>query len=167
MERVLGGRGHYNMQALLGISEQILRPVDVSTFFKFGFVRNPYSRLVSLYLWRGGPDDGFKPWLFDTSPQGCKEPTQAWFLCHAADNRLLCDFVGRFERIIPDWDYVCRQLGISTPLPWVKTGTRHLGRDYTSYYDDESAAEVQRRYAVDFELFGYRTELVPGQLTLC
>ena len=67
-------------------------------------------------------------------------------------DRLLVDFVGRFESVASDFAYVCRVLGLEATLPRENT-TRHS--DYRSYYDDRLAEEVGRFFAADVERFGY------------
>jgi hypothetical protein len=69
------------------------------------------------------------------------------------DGRLAVDFVGRFERLEPDFDAVARRLGVSRTLP-VRNQSPH--RDYRTYYDTESQAIVADFYRKDVDLFAYR-----------
>lgn len=161
-------------------------------YFKFAFVRNPWSRLVSLYKYRA------YNWRcdFKTFVKGPLQSRlwheQDWFVCpqseflYSADNRLLVDFVGRYETLQRDFDAVCGHLGLAaTPLSHFNTSRgntqvalpgsglkRTLGNlkrawrtrnipsytTYQEYYDSETIAEVARLYQRDIELLGYSFE---------
>jgi len=63
------------------------------------------------------------------------------------------DFVGRFERLQEDYDYVCDQIGKErTPLPHIHQSDR---RHYSYYYDDYLRDQVAEKYAVDIKDYGY------------
>ena len=52
------------------------------------------------------------------------------------------DFVGRFENLVDDFDYVCSKLGLGKiSLPQKKTGMRDK-RDFKEMYTDESIKKV-------------------------
>ncbi len=90
--------------------------------------------------------------------------------------RLLVDFVGRFENLQADFDLICERLGIQeSKLPHVNTSTRKGGnlwgiiikylskttfrqekhKHYADYYDDETREFVSIMYKKDIETFGY------------
>ncbi len=102
-------------------------PVEqFDSYFKFGFVRNPWDRIVSEYKYRGHPVKiDFKTYLFKHLPAPgwtdsyCHIIPQHDFLCDEA-GKLLVDFVGRYENLQSDFDKVCARVGIPpTPLPRV------------------------------------------------
>lgn len=107
-----------------------IRTVEFDAYFKFGFVRNPWDRLVSFYKYRGHAHRyDFKTFVFKHMPR----PGWSNDYCHVmsqyeylyADGRRLVDFVGRFERLQPDFDTVCTQLGLPIlPLPHLNRGLR-------------------------------------------
>ena len=66
------------------------------------------------------------------------------------------DFIGRFETLEKDFELLTARLGVLASLP--KTNTSPRGRDYRSYYDDESIEIVAKLYSRDIELFGYSFE---------
>lgn len=135
--------------------------------FSFGFVRNPWDRAVSLYVFLCQkplrPSDrydqaevralGFKKWLLEWDyGEECQGPQyqwrnpQVWWL----DG---CDYVGRFERIQADFDEVCGLVGLSPrKLPHRnKMGRRH----YREFYDCETAAAVTKWFLPDIEVWNY------------
>lgn len=135
-------------------------------YFKFGFVRNPWDRTVSLYERKEGIQfsgkktfEEFVDWI-NYSSDTCLHPTQHknqldWFC--AGNGKLLVDFIGRFERLDDDWKIVCEQLGIDVNLPHINknpTRTRH----YTEYYTKKTRQIIAEKFSVDIEYFGYEFE---------
>lgn len=162
--------------------------LDASAFdnsFKFAFVRNPWSRLVSEYRYRSyGSHYSFSEFV----REGLPEPDdytdahrhivpQSDYLVNQA-GELLVDFVGRFEALQRDFDVVCERLGIEeSKLPRrnvsnsggsslrklrsnlqrvVKgAGSPSDKKPYTEYYDAYTKAYVADMYQTDIERFGY------------
>ena len=118
-------------------------------YFSFTFVRNPWDRIMSSYLYskRLGYEFTFKS--FFNSPvfeSHCKP--QSYFI-----NKNI-DFIGKFEDLQGDFDLVCENLGIeSKQLPHEnKTVHKH----YTEWYTDENKKLVQDKYSEDIEAFNYK-----------
>jgi chondroitin 4-sulfotransferase 11 len=150
---------------------------DFWRYFKFTFVRNPYTRLVSAYEFlRGG---GHPAWAtnqrfrdqvlseyvdFADFVLGWLKPRTRWPEPHfrpqceflELGGRLVMDFVGRVERIEEDFATVYDRLGFQTrKLP--RLNETHYGHAALGEYYTSDAVErcVQDFYARDFELFGY------------
>lgn len=95
------------------------------TYFKFGFVRNPWDRVVSLYERAEGLQfrntmsfDEFVDWI-QYSSSTCLYPTPHrhqldWFVDPSGN--VLADFIGKFERLDEDWAFVAQKLGIAERL---------------------------------------------------
>jgi hypothetical protein len=154
---------------------QHVSPAKFRRFFKFAFVRNPWDRIVSTYLFlqRGGMNDQDRVWGdanlrfyadFASFVRGWvnEDNVRSWvhfvpqadFILDDAD-RLMVDFLGRFERLGDDFRQVADRLGCDAQLPKINaTGREH----FTSYYDEESYAIVRRVYARDIAAFGYEFE---------
>ncbi len=140
--------------------------------FKFGFVRNPYDRAVSLYFFLHKksympPDQGFLDFwrlIADSrlEPVGAHKllgpglcnPQVRWL------ERCDVDVVGRFETLAADFRGITDKLGLGqVELPWVNaTGHRH----FASYFCDESRQIVEALYDEDFRSFGYEKKLPAG-----
>jgi hypothetical protein len=101
-------------------------------YFKFAFVRNPWSRMVSVYKYlRFDIEYDFKTFVMEAfrNPDVTKDTVlseREWFLATQADflcdesGRLMVDFVGKVENIQTDFEYVCEKLGIPfTVVPHV------------------------------------------------
>ena len=149
-----------------------LLPAEIwESYFKFGFVRNPFDRFVSAYVF-----------LFRKSLQGQDQTPQDLTgdmksalgrhrfrrrvliqpqsdLLEDRDGALALDFIGRYERLETDFQEVCVRLGISTGLPLANPSDH---AHYCQYYDAELRSEVADFYARDLEHFEYSFEMPEG-----
>ena len=135
--------------------------------FSFGFVRNPWDRVVSHYHYRVKTNQTglatnpipFDEWVVraygERDPVYYDQPRmfqpQYRWLCDD-DGVELVDFVGRFERLADDFDEVCRRLGVDAALPHLKK-SKHT--DYRELYSDETRDIVGRIFAEDLARYGY------------
>jgi Sulfotransferase family len=133
------------------------------SYFKFGFVRNPWDRTVSLYERRESAQL-HKEITFDEfvdrirySTFTCMYPSpkvnQLDWMVDPSGN-VIVDFIGRFERLEEDWRLVADKLDIDRPLPHGNRNPQRI-RHYTDYYTPRTRDIVARRFAVDIETFGY------------
>jgi hypothetical protein len=151
--------------------------VDLSEYWKFAVVRNPWDRLVSTfeYLKRGGmpkyPYDqdvgaliarrGFtferfvKDWLPGREFSYIHLFPQVHFM-GAGGKAIGVDFVGRYESLERDYSLIAERLGIESSLP--RLNPSHRSRDYRQYYTAELVDLVQEVYADDIRLLEYRFE---------
>lgn len=127
--------------------------------FKFAFVRNPYTRFLSLYANPMGPDD-FETFVNKLVPQKTVTPKerytipQASFICDDNDN-ILVDFVGRFENLEKDWRKICVIIGIDNELPHIRTSSEALDPN-KNYWTSEAKKKIEEYYKRDFKIFGYK-----------
>ena len=156
-----------------------IRP-EARDYFKFTVVRNPWSRVVSVYnqkiqsdnpliaarlmngrtgLLPNMPFDAFVEWL--CSEEGVDERADShWLAQHkilgiGGPEPVRYDFIGKLERLSHDLDTLSAEIGVSL------SGVGHLVRSgaserYRTVYTERTAALVAQRYARDIELFGYR-----------
>ena len=145
--------------------------------FKFVFVRNPYSRLLSAYL-----DKVIRRQYFSADgkyptthfSQKSTPPTFTEFCNYLADgglyqnahwapqNHLLLlpleefDFIGKFENLDADIKYLMRQLGGDQPSIQ-RAGPPSTSADQllAQYYSPDLYEFVSELYKEDFNLFGY------------
>lgn len=135
--------------------------------FRFCFVRNPWDRVLSHYLFRvktnqtglGDGHMGFTDWVLaayrDRNPAYWDQPKMfqaQWDWISDESGACMVDFIGRFERLHEDFASICEKLRSDATLPHRKS-TSH--RAYQEYYDDASRSVVADRFAVDLERFGY------------
>lgn len=154
---------------------------EFDAYFKFAFVRNPWTRLVSEYKFRGWHKVfSFRDFIFKHFPQPSWSAMynhvkpQYEFLFDEHGNQLV-DFIGKYENLQADFDRVCQLLGLEPPkLPHVGQSDRrkwwypikhplefwrmrrNTHPNYTCYYDARAIEFVSQMYHKDIETFGYR-----------
>ena len=145
------------------------------TYFRFGFVRNPWDRAVSAYEFaRAGGTEWVRPiddpvyasdtfatfdrfvrdWLV-TAPLDTVDVVfrpQWTFLCDV-DGSLLVDHVGRVERLAEDLRVVESALGRTIRPDHLNRTERSV--DYPEYYTPETRDMVAEVYHRDIDLLGY------------
>lgn len=97
-------------------------------YFKFSFVRNPWSRMVSIYKYLGYHNEQhFKMFVFGDFVNTVFRKKH-WLVgpqhefVYSRDGQLLVDKLGRFEDIQSDFGAVCREIGIpDVKLPHVNS----------------------------------------------
>jgi len=133
-------------------------------FVKFCFVRNPYERAVSDYIWRiksRERDLGFREFLEQVRDSRAQEPAESprydnWPI-YTIDNRIAVDEVGRYENLADDFARICGRIGIPDKgLPVAKKVLASY--DYRDYYGDAEKTLVEDIYGHELETFGYRFE---------
>ena len=137
-------------------------------YFKFTFVRNPFSKCLSEYFWEKtylNESLNFNDWvklklgdLINQSKNNIIMERQGHnleqykFIYDTSDNSLV-DFIGRFENLQEDFDFICDKIGIPRQQLPHKNKSKH--KHYTEYYDNETKQIVAEKYAKDIEYFGY------------
>lgn len=146
-----------------------LGELDYKNYFSFGFVRNPFDLLVSLYEYtrqtevglfetegwmlssfqRDILDNEFRSWILNCDTG---LPQSGYLLSDAG--ALLVDFVGRTESLARDLAKISPVLGLEAASIGERINTTDHA-NYRSYYDGQTRACVEARYDVDLRLFGY------------
>jgi hypothetical protein len=157
----------------IGRYQMIFRKRDFDNYFKFAFVRNPWDRLVSAFhfLKRGGFDEVDRQWAqkhlshctdFESFVRDWVDPENIWSKVHfmpqtyfiCIDDTPALDFIGRYETLELDFEYVQTRLGIKCHLTALNR-TQPVTRDYRSYYSDKTRDIVADTYSNDIATFGY------------
>lgn len=139
-----------------------------SNKFTFAVVRNPWDKVVSHYHYRvqtnqtnlGNNPINFKDWVRlaygEQNPTYYDQPKMFmpqfdWI----ADNegRILVNFVGQFENLTEDFNYVCKKLNKTVELQHYKASKRGSYRDY---YDDKTIEIIAHWFSKDLEKFEYK-----------
>ena len=135
-------------------------------FFKFSFVRNPWSKTVSQFCYARTRKDlmkfigmsrwtSFRRYLDLIQETEHVQSYEQWrFIVDSEGNRLV-DFVGRFEEIDADFAKVAGRIGMSgTALPHDRR--RKHKKDFRTYYNSTTVDKVAEIYCRDIEMFDYR-----------
>jgi hypothetical protein len=158
---------------------------SLENYYKFSFVRNPYTRALSCYLDKfreGKPwfrkmlgfgseaDVSFEDFLEKVSGQHAKEMNIHWMPVSLilSPDKISYNFIGRFERFEEDLKQAMRHIaeenGLSLPES-ILYKSRHskfqsdAGEKLGSYMTKRAQQLVQKIYAEDFERFGYDYDL--------
>lgn len=132
---------------------------DISGYFVFGFVRNPWDRFSSFYHFLKGRSEQYpeintvrdvnelaqridEPWLrnrYSIQPQ------------HQYFNKRV-NFIGRYEELSTTIPYISKKLGVP-----IKIGhaNKSANRKYVTLFTDEGREIIAGRYAKDIKLYGY------------
>ena len=134
-----------------------------NSYFKFGFVRNPWDRTVSLYIRRDRIQmskkmsfEEFVNWI-NFSSDTCIHPIQHKYqidqICDE-NGDIVVDFIGRFENLNKDWGYISNKLKINKVLPHIRYNPRN-NRHYTEYYTEKTKNIIAEKFYRDIEFFEY------------
>lgn len=135
-------------------------------YYKFSFVRNPWSLMPSWYRFRRVKENqgmdfksfllyydfssktaaGEKSWLPDTLSQ---------FELLIENGQPLVDFVGKFENLQENFNTVCDKIKVPHQKLLHVHKTNKKSKHYTEYYNEETKQIVAEKYAKDIEYFGY------------
>ena len=139
---------------------------NLTDYFTFSFVRNPWDRVVSLYhyLQRTSSTSEIQSLSSFGEFIAAVEQRQPFIeamhsfrsqqsLLTNLDGSRIVKFVGRFETLADDFQTVCRKLNVPCRLPHVNQ-TRHA--HYSDYYDEWSRQVIADRFAEDIAAFGYQ-----------
>lgn len=132
-------------------------------YFKFSFVRNPWSRAFSWYknVMRdchhrnrfNVPDKcSLKEFINNHMDQNELKPQLQWII--DKNGKIPLDFIGRFENLENDFRYVADKLGFrDKTLPKLIVGD---GQNYSSYYDNDMINRIHEIYADEIDYFRFR-----------
>jgi len=143
--------------------------------FKFAFVRNPWDRLVSLWLFhqRHGYRGDFNTFLRGSSIRLVSEYSidlifnhpfdQRSFLCGMdksgqMTNTVLVDFIGKMENFTDDFNYIREKLGLEKKETFIKINSHFkykYGGEYRGFYNKEQREFVAGLCSWAIEKFGY------------
>lgn len=149
LEIIRTGEGHVS---LAEVEDDLLRVgIDVSEYFSFAVIRNPWDRAVSIAA-KLYPD-GF-----------INDPEAAILAAMYSDDpstRPQSEFVDgvdqliRFENLIPELKALSLRFGIKLPSV-IELDESERTRDYHQYYRNESVRKaVEQRYKNDVQELGY------------
>ena len=139
---------------------------DFSKYFSFTFVRNPWDRLVSCYTFLNGQANGnntlagmpFSKFVHEA----INNPHEYYKLYEhmrpqldffAKNGNVFIEFIGRFENLQEDWNYVAQKIGMCTYLPIMNKSKNRL--KYTEYYTPETIKMTRKYYEEEIDILKY------------
>jgi hypothetical protein len=170
----------------------LIKPTQVGSFkkllassdiYKFCFVRNPFTRLLSCYLDKiarnrpqkrailrqlNRPPDLSQPVTFDefldavaTQPPALMDPHWCIQSFHTAQGRIPYDTIGRWESLEEDFRAISNRLSIDFDTYYKREARNatEAAQVLFDYFDVRTTDVVRRIYAEDFARFRYSLEL--------
>ena len=146
--------------------------ITKNQYFSFSFVRNPFYRLYSIYMFlqKGGinklDETLFQKHLAkytdfeDFVLNGLNKKTifqvthllpQSYFICNNK-GEVLVSFLGRFENLINDVNHLSKKLGKEINLEHLNKNKK---RSYKEFYSQEMIEIVNMVYEDDLRIFNY------------
>lgn len=154
--------------------------INYNEYWKFAFVRNTYEVLVSGYKY-SMQESYFKniPEENNLRYEAAKKETFRRYVidCWGHDHtqwdfltfkeKLIVDFIGRFENLQEDFDKVCKHIGLpQTQLPKLNTSDTHkyilpevtekANLHYSQWYTDEILEFVNKKAKTEIDYFGFK-----------
>jgi len=130
-----------------------------NSYYKFCFERNPWDKTVSNYFWnkKGGEFDEL---LFDDYINTRKYLNCYNYPIYTHQDRVIVDFIGKYENLKDDLLKVCNKIGIDFDgeLPKTKSKYRPKHHHYSYYYNKKNRELIQNTFKKEIELHGYTFE---------
>ncbi len=160
--------------------ESTITSKEISAFFIFTFVRDPFDRLVSFfqdkYIYKNGGYDfyqlakqeSFFPRVgsFAELAHKMSKAPDAYLNQHIEPQYLKIDrlqdlgvkvnFIGKFENLESDFEKIRTRFNLLPLEHRMKSTGEHS--DWRDYYTPRTAKIIYKRYRKDFERFGYQDE---------
>ena len=150
-EKVTDGEGFHPHVPLTASTAK-----SFNDYYKFAFVRNPWARFVSLYLFLRGRDRDI-----------VRNKSFSFFITDIVTNRNMysrtqvrfglehMDYVGQFENIDADFQLICRNIGIPDEI--VLSHFKDQGEyNYRDFYTGTTKAMVKAHCQKTIKWFNYK-----------
>lgn len=174
--KIMGTKSLYYPHSLLS---NVSLDSDYVDFFIFGFVRNPWDRLVSWYnmTLNRGPINSFHKYTLENSRNFSEfirclnvieeqhegnipnlkyykslKFNQVEYLSDS-NGKLRANFIGRFESLKDDMNELSQLLNI--PFKPLRKINNFPHKDYRTYYNDADIEWVANTYNCDIDYFNY------------
>lgn len=155
-------------------------PTKFNNYFKFMFVRNPWSRVISLYKreikendYSGGLESFINRIKFATSfcqvtgqaqmglPRNKLEKLNQIDYGRINDSdKIHMDFIGKTENLENDLRFIFKKINLDwSENIWGKYKNSNRGsykKHYTEYYNNKTNKMIGEKFAKDIEYFGYQ-----------
>lgn len=124
-----------------------------NNYFKFCFVRNPWDRAISRYYWnqeKTGKSEKIKESLTKNDPNSN-------FPIYTIDGEIAVDYVGKYETLMDDLEFICNKLNIPFDgwLPKAKGNARKDRRHYSEILTPAQANLIKEKCAKEISWFDY------------
>jgi hypothetical protein len=138
-------------------------------YYKFSVVRNPWDRVVSMYIYfkhyvKSIKQKNFSDWLtfaFVEKKFNIWGGLGSQYDFLAIDGSIDLDYLLRFENLNSDFDKLCKNLDIpglslATYNGPFKKDSRHARKHYREYYNEYDMKIIEAVYKKDIDYFDYK-----------
>lgn len=143
---------------------------EVTDYFIFTFVRNPFTRLQSAYqhgVRKNEYTTSFSEFLKSDLSSNIWMMPQYYFVTAGSSENKKVSFIGKYENLKEDTLKIFKKLNIDKQLPHLNNNPiyeRHPGLKqedyYKSFYTEEWMKDwVRERYENDFKIFNYDMDI--------
>ena len=162
---IWGGIGALPNEYHMSLLDVLTKYPEYNNYFKFGFVRNPWSRFVSAYHDFRKPThclcnqvskyDSFENFCLNFTNDEVSKDIHYLPLYNqiTIDGKIKLDFVGKFENILNDFEQATNMFNCKSQLN-VHVRNTNIS-SYRDYYNDETKNIVAEFYKKDINLFKY------------
>lgn len=124
-----------------------------NSYFKFCFERNPWEKTISHFYWKNREFQRYSS-MDDYLAAGdyCYN-----YPIYTLNHEIAVDFIGRYEQLEEDLDYVCRRIGLPFDgwLPNAKAGIRKDKRDFRDILNENQKRKIENIFSIERQLCGY------------
>jgi len=159
--------------------------LNLESYFKFAFFRNPWEVAVSKFFFHHGNDvvgshkmprneryhrffsSDFNDWAQQPGflDMHYESKTKTMWDMVSMKNSLLVDEIYDFKYLNDNWKIICNKIGIQHEiLPNTKdpnqntVGNKSQSQHYSKYYNDKTIEVVREHFAKEIEYFDYKFE---------
>ena len=134
-----------------------LTPEIIQEYYIFTFVRNPFSRMLSVA-------NHFKvPLRKAVEFANNKKHSQGFYThsipasttTHTLEGKQIADFIGHCENIQDDWQKLCDEIEMKIELKYINKSQKSAN-DYIKHYNENTRQKVAQIYKKDLDLLGYK-----------
>jgi len=125
-----------------------------NSYFKFCFERNPWDKVLSYYYWRNRKKQC--PAMNEFISSGSFRRASDFDL-YTIDGEIAMDFIGRYEKLEDDLDYIQTQINLPEKLQLVKAkaGHRKNREHYKDILSQDEIDMISNVFYKEIEYFGY------------
>ena len=114
--------------------------------------------MVSMYWYRTANEKyngTFRQFCLDCANGKYNFPNS--FNLYSIDDKVVVDYIGKYERLNEDFEYVCKKIGLPFKgrLTREKSDIREESFHFSTYYDDETKEIVRKHFSKEIDLFSY------------
>ena len=155
---------------LVAVHDSIRVFEDVSDFFIFTIVRNPFTRIASAYSHRLRKNEykkSFGEFITELSENHLDLIPQSYYINAGKDENKQVSFIAKYENYIHDIQKILKKINHRSSIPHLNRNPiydnhPHLNQEkfYRNLYSQDWMIEnILERYKDDFKIFNYELDL--------